>query len=238
MAMQQQQQQQQQPPPPQQQQPQPPQQQQPVGSFDDMSLEALREELAAASAQVVRAASTAVDPWDVASGEEDLEEDSEETAAEVAVGGFESGDGRAESSPRDEEQSLDDATPRSIYDETEQMGEEVLRGGVAGGYSNPSVASVLDPVGSLENPGGQIKTLLEFCTPASSLACPHPAEPQTIIRAFNCGWRVRACNLQHQLRRTAALAHKLRRRRTLLPLAILGRVWQQPQRPRPPWMSA
>ena len=142
---------------------------QPGGSFDDMSLEALREELAAASAQVARAASTAVDPWDVASGEEDSED-------AAAVGGFDSGDGRDESSALGEDQSLDDATPRSIYDEAEQMSGEIVGDGAAGGYSDPNVASLLDPVGSLENPAGQIKTLPEFCTPAAPLASPRAAK--------------------------------------------------------------
>jgi hypothetical protein len=145
---------------------------QPVGAFDDMSLEALRKELAAASAQVVHAASTAVDPWDVASGEEDFEE---EEAAVASTGGFDSGDGHDAPSPRDGEQSLDDATPRSIYDETEQVGGAIVGDDAAAGYNDPSVASVLDPVGSLETPEGQIKTLLEFCTPASSLVCPQRA---------------------------------------------------------------
>lgn len=124
-----------------------------------MSLQALRAELTEASAQIAHAAATAVDPWDVPSGEEDETE-------------TESLSSRAETqsqSERDREDGLEeDATPRSIYDEAEQMSGEFSGDFAAGGYSDPSVASVLDPVGSLKKPDGQIKTLLEFCTCPSS----------------------------------------------------------------------
>ena len=110
------------------------------------TLEALRAELAAASAQVALAAATAVDPWDEVSGDED-DDEAEDGAAERGAEPTEGG----ESSP-------DDGTPRSIYDAAEQVDAVGAEGGLERSYSDPSVASVLDPLGALEKPDGQIKT--------------------------------------------------------------------------------
>jgi hypothetical protein len=124
------------------------------------TLEALRAELAAASAQVALAAATAVDPWDEVSGDED-DDEAEDGAAERGAEPTEGG----ESSP-------DDGTPRSIYDAAEQVDAVGAEGGLERSYSDPSVASVLDPLGALEKPDGQIKTLLDFCTHQSSRQAP------------------------------------------------------------------
>lgn len=132
-----------------------------------MSLQALRAELAEASAQVAHAAATAVDPWDVPSGEEEDETETESPSARTET---------QSQSDRDREAGQEeDATPRSIYDEAEQMSGEFSGDVAAGGYSDSTVASVLDPVGSLQQPEGQ--TPLEFCT------C-----PSSFSRSLLCSW--------------------------------------------------
>ena len=151
-----------------------------------MSLEALRAELAAASAQVIEAASTAVDPWDVVSGEEDNtddddEEEEEENEEENEAVALNLADG-SPPSPHDE-QSLDDATPRSIYDEAEQTSVMMAGDGIDGGSSDPSGSADphTSPQAYAAAAGDPWAGLAAATAPAADLDVSLPLAPPPVI---------------------------------------------------------